>query len=158
MVALGKGIYLKDNATDCVIVSGLAKSCLSNQAKSYDFSLRLAEKAKFTKDRKFSYLVVSSATMRLIPKATYHLGLRGLRFKAILKEFAISVVTNPAGCSLFHGSFAVTHSGAVQHIVWTYGSVLTWTLYRGHAGQIVRGMQSFFWVLGFLVGVGTNDC
>jgi hypothetical protein len=43
IVALGMGAFLKDTAMDCVIISGLAKSCLSYQAKSSDFSLRLAK-------------------------------------------------------------------------------------------------------------------
>ena len=85
---------------DCVIVYAIAKSCLSNQARSSDFSLQIAEKAKFTKDRRSSHLVASSATMRLIPLAMNRLGLRGPHFQAILKEFATLVVTDPAGCAL----------------------------------------------------------
>jgi len=49
IVALGMGVFLKDTAMDYLIVSGLAKSCLSNQVRSSDFSLRLAEKAKSLK-------------------------------------------------------------------------------------------------------------
>ncbi len=89
---MGKGTYLKDTVMDCVVVSGLAKSCLSNQAQSSDFSLRLAEKSKFTKDTRSGCPVASSATMRLIPLAMNHLGLRGPHFQAILKEFATYVV------------------------------------------------------------------
>jgi hypothetical protein len=52
IVALGMGAFLKDTAMDCVIISSLAKSCLSHQAKCSDFSLQQAEKAKFLKDKK----------------------------------------------------------------------------------------------------------
>ena len=74
-MAMGKGLHLKGSAVDCVIVSGLAKSCLSNQAISSNFSLWLAEKAKFIKHKRSSYYVASSAFIRLIPFAMYHLGL-----------------------------------------------------------------------------------
>jgi hypothetical protein len=113
IVAMGMGSFLKDTAMECVIISGLAKSCLSNQAKSSDCSLRLAKKAKFVKDKKFSRSISSSAVMRLIPLAMNHLGLRGPHFQTILKEFATSVVTNPAGCSLLQGPFAISHKGAL---------------------------------------------
>jgi hypothetical protein len=86
VVALGKGVYVKDNAMECVIVSGLVKSCLSNKARSSDFSLRLAEKAKFTKDNRSICDVASSATTRLIPLAINHHGLKGPHIQAILKE------------------------------------------------------------------------
>ena len=154
VVALEKGIYLKDAAMDCVVVSGLAKSCLSNQANKSDFSLRLAEKAKFTKVRRSSCPVASSTTMRLIPFVVSHLGLHSPHMQAILKEFATSVVTNPTGCSLLHGPFAVTSRGALQKILRTWGSALTWTLQREHAGQIDRGMQTLFACSGFLFGWG----
>ena len=78
---------------DCVIVSTLAKSCLSNQVRSFDFSLLIAVKEKFTNDKRSSRHVFSSATMRLIPLAMNDIGLRGLHFEAILKEFATSLVT-----------------------------------------------------------------
>ncbi len=78
---MGKGTNLKDIAMGCVIFSGLAKSCLSsNQAKSSDFSLMLAEKAKFTKDKRSNCPVASSTTMRLVPFAMNHHGFRGPHF------------------------------------------------------------------------------
>ena len=102
VVAMGKGVYVKDTAMDCVVVSALAKSCLSDQSRSSDFSLRIEEKAKFTKDKRSSRLVASSANMLLIPLAMNYLGLSGPHFQAILKEFATSMVTDPAGCAVLH--------------------------------------------------------
>ena len=140
---------------DCVIIFGLAKSCLSNQAKSSDFSLRLVvEKAKFMKDKKSSRPISSSAIMRLIPLAMNHVGLRGPHFQAILKEFATSVVTNSSGCSLLQGPFAFYHKEDLQWTLRAWSSTLTWTLQQEHAGQIVRGMQSFFACSCFLSGWG----
>ena len=156
IVALGMGTFLKDTAIDCFVVFGLAISCLSNQAQSSDFSLGLVEKAKFTKDRRSSCLVASYAIMRLISLAMNHRGLRGPHFQRSSPRTSI-VANLAAGGSLLHGPFAVSHRGALQKIMRTWGSTVTWDLEREHAGQIVRGMQSFFCVFGFLVGMGTND-
>ncbi len=142
------------------MVLALAKSCLSNLAKSSDFSLRIAEKAKFIKDRRFNRPMASSATVRLIPLAVNHLCLRGTHFQAILKEFATIVVTNPAGCLLLQGPFALTHRGVLQKIMPRWETLLTWTLQREHVGQIVRGMDSFLACARFLSRwdfVSTNE-
>ena len=104
----------------------------------------MAEKVKFSKDRRSSFHVASSATMRFILLAANPLALRGPHFKVVLNEFATSLVTNIAGCSLLNGPFALTHKGAYQQILRVWGSSLTWTLQREHAGQLVRGMKSFF--------------
>ncbi len=68
--------------------------------------------------------LLGSSTMRFIPLALNHLGLRGLHFKVVLKEFATSMVTKPEGCSLQHGPFALTHSGALHKILRTWGARL----------------------------------
>ena len=81
--------------------------------------------------------------MRLVPLALNHLGLRGPHFQAVLKEFASILVTKPEGCSLLKGPFALTHSGALQLIIRTWGARITWTAQREHAGQILRGLQAF---------------
>ena len=64
--------------------------------------------------------MTDSATMRLIPLAMNHVGLRGPHFQAILKEFATLVVSNPAGCALLQDSFALTHKRALQIIMRTW--------------------------------------
>jgi hypothetical protein len=154
IVALGMGTFLKNIATDCVIFSGLEKSCLSNQDQSSDFSLGLVEKAKFKKDKRSSRHVASFATMRLTPLAMNHLVLRGPHFQAVLKDFATFMVTNPEGCSLLQGPFAVSHRGALEKILRAWGSALHWTLQRDHARQKVKGMQSFFACSRFFSGWG----
>ena len=42
------------------------------------------------------------------------------------------------------GLFAPTHFGALQRILRSWGSCLTWTAQRVHASQIVRGLQAFY--------------
>ena len=97
VVALGKGFRRKDTAMDCVIVSGLTKSYLTNKSKSSDFYLRMAEKVTFCKHRRPNCPLASSANMRFIPLAVNHVGLRGPHFQVVLREFDASLVTNPAG-------------------------------------------------------------
>ncbi len=90
--------------------------------------------------------------MRLVPLALNHLGLRGPHFQALLKEFASILVTKLEGCSLLRGPFALAHTGALQKILKTWGARITWTAQREHAGQILRGMQAFYYGLAFARG------
>ncbi len=141
-----------DTAMDLIIASGLMKSCLSYAAKSSDFVLKGAERAKFIKDKRSVTPISSSSTMRLVPLALNHLGMRGPHFQAILKEFASIIVTRPEGCSLLSGPFALTHKGALKLILRTWGARITWIAQREHAGQILRGMQAFHDGLAFARG------
>ena len=88
--------------------------------------------------------ISSSSTMRFVPLALNHFGLRGPHFEAALKEFATIVVTKPERCSLLRGPFTLTHFGALQKILRCWGSRLTWTAQLEHVGQVVRGLQAFY--------------
>ena len=143
ILALGRDVHRMDTAMDLVIASALTKSCLSSSSRSSDFVLKGAERAKFGKDRRSANPISSSSTMRFVPLALNHMGLRGPHFQALLKEFASILVTKPEGCSLLRGPFALTHSGALKKILCTWGARITWTAQREHAGQILRGLQAF---------------
>ena len=122
-----------DTAMDLVIASGLTKSCLSSSSKSPDFVFKGAERAKFGKDLRSVNPIASSSTMRFVPLALDHLGLRGPHFQAVLKEFASILVTKLEGCSLLRGPFALTPTGAFTKILRTWGARITWTAQREHA-------------------------
>jgi hypothetical protein len=143
ILALGRDVHRLDTAMDLVIASALTKSCLSSSSRSSDFVLKGAERVKFGKDRRSVNPISSSSTMRFVPLALNHMGLRGPHFQALLKEFASILVTKPEGCSLLRGPFALTHSGALKKILGTWGARITWTAQREHAGQILRGLQAF---------------
>jgi hypothetical protein len=143
-MALGKDVHKLDTAMDIVIASALQKSCLSSIDKSSDIVLKTAEKSKFREDLNSAKPISSSSTMRFVPLALNHFGLRGPHFQAVLKEFATIVVTKPKGCSLLQGPFALTHSGALHKIVRCWGSCLTWAAQREHASQIVMGLHAFY--------------
>jgi hypothetical protein len=113
--------------------------------------LTAAEKTKFRKDLNSLNPISSSSTMRFVPLALNHFGLRGPHFQAVLKEFATIVVTKPEECSLLRGSFALTHSGALHKILRCWGSSLTWTTHREHFGHIVRGLQAFYDSVAFVM-------
>ena len=113
ILALGRYVHRLDTAIDLVIASGLTNSCLSSSSKSSDFVLKGAERAKFGKDRRSVNPIASSSTMRFVPLALNHLGLRGAHFQTVLKEFASILVTKPEGCSLLRGPFALTHTEAL---------------------------------------------
>ena len=154
-MALGKDVQMLDTTMDIVIASGLTKSCVSSSCKSSDFVLKAAEKAKFVKDRKSVNPISSSRTMRFVPLALNHFGMRGPHFQAVLKEFAtILVLTKPVGCSLLQGPFSLTHTRALHTILRTRGSRLTWTTQREHASQLVRDMQPFYERVGFVISLG----
>jgi hypothetical protein len=142
--AIGNGLHRKDVAMDVVITMVLKQSCLPNVAKGSDYILRTAEAVKFRKDSRFSRPIQSSATRRLVPLAISHLGLRGGRFHALLKEFATTLVTRPGGCVLLQGPFALSINGALHKILNTWGSRLTLTAQRHHASQIVGSIEAFF--------------
>jgi hypothetical protein len=144
IMALGRDVHRMDTAMDIVIASALQKSCLTSTTKSSDIVLKAAERTKFRKDSISTKPIASSSTMRFIPLALNHFGLRGPHFQAALKEFATIVVTRPEGCSLLRGPFALTHAGALHKILRSWGSSLTWATQREHAGQIVRGLQAFY--------------
>ncbi len=152
ILALGRDVHRMDTIMDIVIASGLTKSCLSSSSRSSDFVLKGAERAKFGKDRRSTNPISSSSTMRLVPLALNHLGLRGPHFQALLKEFASILVTKPEGCSLLRGPFALTHTGALQKIMRTWGARITWTAQREHAGQILKGMRAFHDAVAFAKG------
>ncbi len=137
---------------DLVIASGLTKSCLSSSSTSSDFVLKDAERAKFGKDRRSVNPIASSSTMRFVPLALNHMGLRGPHFQAVLKEFAAIMVTKPEGCSLLQGPFAMTHTVALQTILRTWGARITWTAQQEHASQILRGMHAFHDTVAFTRG------
>ena len=139
-MALGRDVHMLDTALDVVSASGLAKPCLSSSCKSSDFVLKVSETAKFGKDIRYVNPVSSSSTMRFVPLALNHLGFRGPHIQAVLKEFATILVTKPKGCSLLHGPFALTHTGAMQNMFGTRGSRLTWTTQRDYANELERGM------------------
>jgi hypothetical protein len=82
--------------------------------------------------------------MRFVPLALYQFGLRGPHLKAVLKEFATILVPKPDGCSLLQGPFPLTYSGSRHKILRTWGSRLTWSAQREHAGQLVKGIQFFY--------------
>ena len=133
-----------DIAMDMVIASDLTKSCLSNSSKSSDFVLKGAQRVKFGKDRRSANPIASSSTMKFVPLALNHMGLRaGPHFQAVLKEFASILAMKPEGCSLLRGPFALTPSGALKKIMSIWGARITWTSQREHAGQILRGLQAF---------------
>ncbi len=143
-MALGRDVHRKDTTMDLVVASGLTKLCLSSSSKSSDFVLKASENAKFRKDRNSVNPIFSSSTMRFVPLALNHLGMRGPHFQAVLKEFASIAVTRPEGCPLLQGPFALTHSGALHKILRTWRAYLTWTAQREHASKIVKGMHAFY--------------
>ena len=97
MMALGRDVHMLDTAMDLVIASALQKSCLSSIDKSSDIVLKAAEKSKFKKDLNSAIPIPSSSTMRFVPLALNHFGMRGPHFQAVLNEFAAIVVTRPEG-------------------------------------------------------------
>jgi len=129
---------------DLDITSRLTKSCLLPSSKSSVFVLKGAERAKFGKESRFVNLIASSSTMKFVPLALNHLGLRGPHSQAVLKEFASILVTKPEGCSLLKRPFALTHTGALKKILMTWGARITWTTHREHVGQILRGLHAFY--------------
>jgi hypothetical protein len=124
IMALGREVHIMEPAMDIGIAFGLTKSCLTSSCNSSDYVLKMAEVAKLVKDRRSCTPIASSSTMRFIPLALNHLGLRGPHFQAILKEFATILVTKSEGCSLLYGPFALTHSGALYNILntWLWGT------------------------------------
>ncbi len=116
-MALGRDVHKLDATMDLVIASALQKSCLSSTDKSSDVVLKKAERSKFRKDYNSAHPISASSTMRFIPMAMNHFGMRGPHFQAALKEFATIVVTVPEGCSLLQGPFALTRSGALHKIL-----------------------------------------
>ncbi len=144
IMALGRDVHKLDSAMDIVIASALQKSCVTSFNKSSDIVLKAAEKTKFRKDLNSLKPIFSSSTMRFVPLALNHFGLRGPHFQAVLKEFATIMVTKPEGCSLLRGPFALIHSGALHKILRCWGSRLTWTAQREHVGNIVRGFHAFY--------------
>ncbi len=94
-MAPGRDVHMLDTAMDIVIASALQKLCLTCITKSSDIVLKAAKKTKFRKDLISSKPISSSSTMRFVPLALNHFGLRGSHFQAVLKEFATIVVTKP---------------------------------------------------------------
>lgn len=134
-MALGRRFHMLDTAMDSGIASRIKKSCLSYTSKNSDCVLKVVEGVKFGKDRRSMNPIMTSSTMRFIPLALNHVGMRGPHFQAVLKEFATILVTKPKGCSLLYGPFALTHSGALHKIPRNGGSRRTWMAQREHACQ-----------------------
>jgi hypothetical protein len=88
IMALGRDFHRMDTTMDIVIASGLAKSCLFSSCKSSDFVLKGAERAKFGKNRRPVNQISPSFTMRFVPLALKHMGLRDPHFQAVFKELA----------------------------------------------------------------------
>jgi hypothetical protein len=80
IMALGRDVHMLDTAMDLVIAHGLTKSCLSSSCKSSDFVLKAAEKAKFRKDKNSANPISNSSTMRFVPFALNHFGMRDPHF------------------------------------------------------------------------------
>jgi len=104
----------------------------------------------FGKDSRSVDPIQLSPTMRFIPLAINHLGLRGSHFNATPREFATQLVMRPNGCSIMSGPFDVSLNGALRKLLFTWGARLTWTAQRQHAAQILNGMESFFANASFL--------
>jgi len=123
ILALVRDVYMLDTAMDIAIASCLTKPRIFSFCKSPDFVLKVAETAKFGKDRRFvNPIPPSSSTMCFIPLALNHLGLGGPHFQAVFKKFATILVIKPEGCSLLQGSFALTHTGTLDKILISWGS------------------------------------
>jgi hypothetical protein len=95
IMALGRDVHSLDTAMDQNIASGLTKSRLSSSCRSSGFVLKAAEKAKFKKNKNSAKPISTSSTMRFVPLALNHFGMRGSHYQAVLKEFATIVVTRP---------------------------------------------------------------
>jgi hypothetical protein len=147
---MGNGMHRKDSVMDVVVTSAMQKSCLNQSITSSDYVIRKAENQKFGKDSRSADPIQLSPTMRFIPLAMNHLGLRGSHFNAALREFASQLVMRPSGCSLMAGPFALSLNGALRKLIFTWGARLTWTAQRQHAAQILIGMDSFFANAAFL--------
>ena len=141
---IGNGMHKKDSVMDIIVTLVLKKSCLPNVSKGSDYVFRAAQSVKLGKDARSAGPIQSSATRRMIPLALNHMGLRGGKFQAMLKEFATILVTRPGGCSLLQGPFALSINGTLHKILNTWGSRVTWTTQREHAAQIVRAMDAFY--------------
>ena len=104
---------------DIVTTFALQPSCLLPATKRSDYVIKLVEDRKFKRDAASTRPIQNSATMKLIPLAMNHLGLRGGHFQAALKEFATSLVSKPASCCLMQGPFALSINGALRKIIHT---------------------------------------
>ena len=140
IMALGRDVHRLEYAMDMFIALGLTKSCLSSSCKSSDLVLKGDETANIGKDNMSYNPISSSSTMRFIPLALNHPGLRGPHIQVTLKEFATIPRTKPEGYSLLRNPFVLTHSGAMHMILTSWGTMLTWSAQREHASQIVTGM------------------
>ena len=147
-------MHMKDTMMDIVITLALKPSCLLNATKDSDFAIRVAKSVKFRDDARSRGPIQSSATRRMIPVALDHLVLRGGHFSAIPREFVAILVTRPSGCSFLKGAFALLLNGALNNVLNTWGSRLTWTAQREHATQIVGAMDSFYASSHFLTFLG----
>ena len=101
-------MHRKDSTIYLVVTSRIHKSCLLQSTKISDYAIKKAENEKFRKDTKSSGPVPFSSTMRFIPVAINHVGLRGNYFNAALRKFAHYLVMRPSDCSLMTGSFTLS--------------------------------------------------
>jgi hypothetical protein len=128
----------------------MQKSCLTQSITSSAYVVKKVENQKFGKDSRSIDPIQLSSTMRFIPLAMNHLGLRDSHFNAALREFATQLVMRPNGCSIMSGLFALSLNGALRKLLFTWGARLTSTTQRQHASQFLNGMDSFFANASFL--------
>jgi hypothetical protein len=143
-------MHIMDYVMDVMVTSAMQNSCLSQSITSSDYVIKKAENQKFGKDSRSSDPIQLRPTMRFIPLAMNHLGLRGSYLNVALREFATQLVMRPNGCSLMSGPFALSLNEALKKFLFTWGAKLTWTAQRHHAAQILNGMDSFFANASFL--------
>ncbi len=75
----------------------------------------------------YIYSIASSHIMRVIPLAIKSLGIRHIHFQVALNEFATLFVKRPEGCPFLQGPLAISHRDALQKIMNSWRSTLTWT-------------------------------
>ena len=100
LYAIARGLHAKDAAMDQMITSSLIKSNLLRTSKSSDYSLRLAENTKFTKNLRSTNPLQLSATQRFIPLVLNQCRKCGPHFEATLKDFVTLMIKRSSGCNL----------------------------------------------------------
>jgi hypothetical protein len=117
LYAIAGGLHAKYAAMDLMITSSLSKSTLLHTSKSSDYSLRIAENTKFTKDLRSTYPLQRSAAQRFIPLVLNQCRKRGPHFEATLKEFANQLIKRFSGCNLLHGPFSLPPTVALAKVL-----------------------------------------
>jgi hypothetical protein len=102
---------------EVVVTSSMHESCLSQLTKSSVYAIRKAENVKFRKDTISTGPIKFSSTMRFIPLAMNHFGLRDNHFNAALREFASHLAMRPSGFSLMPGPFTLFLNGTLRKLL-----------------------------------------